>query len=414
MLLTSILLFALCVIISAFFSVSETSYIAVKPHTLDYLEKTGTPRAGAVKKILARIDEFLATVLIGNNLANAAAASLATSVVSSLIRNENLAVLLATLGTTVFILMFSELNPKIYATHHPTRISIFLSPFVRVALFLLFPVVKLFMLVNRRVFRPGAPRASAELSRSMAEEEAKALIHSGIKGFPAHRKAMITEIVDLAARPVKEIMIPRPRIKAIEASSSREQILKTIVAEGFSRYPVFRGRMDHIEGLVYVKDLFVFLAADRPFELAAILRKPFFVPESAPVENVLLQMQKNAVQMAFIVDEFGNMEGLVTLEDILEQIVGEIRDEYDAPAEDWIIPAENGAVIINGSAGIKEINKRLGLGIPESADYTTLAGFFLAEFGRIPEEKDVLLYGGRRFIIAKMDKRQVGLVRVEP
>jgi len=412
MILPSILLFVFCIILSAFFSSSETAFIAVKPHTLDYLEKKGFRRAGSVKRILSRVDEFLATMLIGNTVVNVAAASLATSIASTYVRNENQAVLLATAGTTVLLLLFSELNPKIYANHHPARLSLFVSPVVRVFQVILFPLVKLFMLISRRLF-PTRARTSTALSRTMAEEEAKALLHSGLKGLPAHRKAMITEIVDLASRPVKEIMIPRPRIKAIEITSSREQVLKTVVAEGFSRFPVFRGRMDHLEGLIFVKDLFPCLTGDRQFDLPALLRKPFFVPESAPVEKVLLQMQEKAVQMAFIVDEFGNMEGLVTIEDILEEIVGEIRDEYDAPEEDWYLPAENGAVIIKGSASIKDVNKRLGLNLPESGEYTTLAGFFLSEFGRIPEEKDVLLHGGRRFIIVKMDKRQVGLVRVE-
>ncbi|MCX6566789.1 MAG: hemolysin family protein [Candidatus Aminicenantes bacterium] len=412
MILSSILLFALCVVLSAFFSSSETAFIAVKPHTLDYLEKKGSSGAGRVKKILSRVDDFLATVLIGNTLVNAAAASLATALASSLVRNENTAILLATAATTVVLLIFSEINPKIYAAHHPARLSLFVSPVIRLLLVLFYPLVKIFTFLSRLIFRSKA-KTPAGLSRAMAEDEAKALLHSGIKGLPEHRKAMITEIVDLAARPVKEIMTPRPRIRAIEASSTREQILKTVVAEGFSRFPVYRGRMDHIEGMIYTKDLIRYLANDRPFDLAAVLRPPFFVPESAPIEKVLLQMQDEAVQMAFVVDEFGNMEGLVTIEDILEEIVGEIRDEYDDPEEDWHVPADDGAVVIKGSAGIKDINKTLGLGLPESVDYTTLAGFFLHEFGRIPREKDVLLHDSRRFIVVKMNKRHISQVRVE-
>ncbi len=412
MILSSVLLFFLCVILSAFFSSSETAFIAVKPHTLDYLEKKGSSRAGRVKKILSHVDDFLATVLIGNTLVNAAAASLATALASSLVRNKNTAILLATAGTTVILLLFSEINPKIYAAHHAAKLSLFFSPVIRLFLVLFYPLVAVFTFLSRLIFRSKA-KIPAGLSRAMAEDEAKALLHSGIKGLPEHRKAMITKIVDLAARPIKEIMTPRPRIKAIEASSTREQILKTVVAEGFGRFPVYRGRMDHIEGLIYTKDLIRYLANDRPFELSAVLRPPFFVPESAPIEKVLFQMQDEAVQMAFLVDEFGNMEGLVTIEDILEEIVGEIRDEYDDPEEDWYVPAEPGAVVVKGSAGIKDINKTLEWGLPESADYTTLAGFFLHEFGRIPREKDALLYGGRRFVVVKMNKRHISQIRVE-
>ncbi|MBN1939823.1 MAG: HlyC/CorC family transporter [Candidatus Aminicenantes bacterium] len=412
MILTTVLLFFLFIILSAFFSMSETAFIAVKPHTLEYLEKKGSRRAGMVRKITARIDKLLTAILIGNNLVNTAAAALATSLATSLLGNDTGAILLATAGTTVFLLVFSEINPKIFATRHPLRISLLFAPVFRLLLVLFSPLVHLFGFPTRVLFRSRGKTPDAR-SLFIAEEEAKALLHSGLKSLPAHRKAMISEIVDLASRPVKEIMIPRPQIKAIEVSSSREQILKLVESEGFSRYPVYRGRMDHIEGVIYVKDLFLCLASGRPFELTAHLRKPFFVPESAPVEKVLLQMQEKGIQLALVVDEFGNMEGLVTLEDILEEIVGEIRDEYDAPEEDWHLPAEDGAVIIKGSAGIKEINKRLGLNLPESPDYTTLAGFLLSEFGRIPKEKDVLLHGGRRFIVVRMEKRRVGLVRVE-
>jgi len=412
MILPLILFFVLCVILSAFFSSSETAFIAVKPHTLDYLEKNGSARAGRVKKILSRVEDFLAAVLIGNTLVNVAAASLATALVSSFVRNNNTAVLLATAGTTIILLLFSEINPKIYAARHPARLSLFVSPLIRFLIVLFFPLIRVFMFLSRLIFR-ARPEAPAGLSRAGAEEEAKALLHSGIKGLPEHRKAMISEIVDLAARPIKEIMTPRPRIKAIEASSSRDQILKTILAEGFSRFPVYRGRMDHIEGMIYTKDVIRYLVNDRPFEISAVLRPPFFVPESAPIEKVLLQMQDEAVQMAFLVDEFGNMEGLVTIEDILEEIVGEIRDEYDDPVEDWYVPAENGAFVVKGSAGIKDINKALDWDLPESADYTTLAGFFLHEYGRIPREKDVLLHGGRRFIVVKMNKRHISQIRVE-
>jgi putative hemolysin len=413
MLLSSIFIFIFFILLSAFFASSETAFIATNPYTLDYLEKKGSKRAGSVKKILDRVDDFLATILIGNTLVNVAAASLATSIVSSLVHNEKQAILLATSGTTLILLFFSEINPKVYAAYNPLKISFFLAPIVRIFIFLFYPFVKIFTFVSRGIFHQNG-QAASELSRMMTEDETRALLHSGIRGLPAHRKAMIAEIFDLAARPVKEIMIPRPRIKAIDASFTREQILEAVLTEGFSRFPVYRGRIDHIEGLVYTKDLIPYLATGRPFDLAAVLRKPFFVPESASVEKVLLQMQDKAVHMAFVVDEFGNMEGLVTIEDILEEIVGDIRDEYDDPEEAWYTPAENNAVIIKGSAGIKDINKSLSLSLPESAAYTTLAGFFLYEYGRIPNEKDVLVHSGRRFIVEKMNKRHISLIRVEP
>jgi putative hemolysin len=415
MLLAPILLFVLCLVLSALFNSSETAFIGANPYTIDYLEKKGSKRAGLVKRILAKVDDFLATVIIGNTLVNVAAASLATYVFVALLPGHKGAILLATVTTTLLLLFFSELNPKVYAAYNPLKLSFFLAPVVRGFMILFTPLVKAFTFLTKLLFGGQEEGRRPSLARTMTEDETRELLATGIRGMPAHRKNMIAEIFDLASRPVKEIMTPRTRVKAIEIGATRDQILETALQEGFSRFPVFRGRMDHIEGLVHTKDLIPYLTAGRPLELGQILRNPFFIPESVSVEKALLQMQDRAVHMAFVVDEFGNMEGIVTLEDVLEEIVGDIRDEYDdEEEEDWCTPAGNGVFILKGSAGIKEVNKRLPLRLPESDDYTTLAGFFLYEFGRIPKEKDFLVRAGFRYVVEKMVKRHISLIRVEP
>jgi len=413
MLLPSILVFVLFLILSAFFSSSETAFIGSNPYTLDYLEKKGSKRAGAVKGILSRIDDFLATILIGNTLVNAAAASLATSVLVTFVPDRETAILLATIATTLLLLVFAEINPKIYAAYNPHKISFLFAKPVRAFMILFYPFVKAFTFLSSLLF-PSTERGTVSMSRSITEDETKVLLSTGVKGISAFRKKMIAEILDIASRPVKEIMTPRPQIKAIEIGATRAQIMDTVLSEEFSRFPVYRGRLDHIEGLIHTKDMIPYLTGDKEFQLSKILRKPYFVPESASVEKVLMQMKENAVHLAFVVDEFGNMEGIVTLEDIIEEVVGEIRDEYDAKEEDFFSPAGENAFLIKGAAGIKDINERLGLGLPESGEYTTLAGFFLFEFGRIPAERDALAFEGRRFAVEKMNKRHISLVRVEP
>jgi len=413
MLLPSILVFVLFLILSAFFSSSETAFIGSNPYTLDYLEKKGSKRAGAVKGILSRIDDFLATILIGNTLVNAAAASLATSVLVTFVPDRETAILLATIATTLLLLVFAEINPKIYAAYNPHKISFLFAKPVRAFMILFYPFVKAFTFLSSLLF-PSTERGTVSMSRSITEDETKILLSTGVKGISAFRKKMIAEILDIASRPVKEIMTPRPQIKAIEIGATRAQIMDTVLSEEFSRFPVYRGRLDHVEGLIHTKDMIPYLTRDKEFQLSKILRKPYFVPESASVEKVLMQMKENAVHLAFVVDEFGNMEGIVTLEDIIEEVVGEIRDEYDAKEEDFFSPAGENAFLIKGAAGIKDINERLGLGLPESGEYTTLAGFFLFEFGRIPAERDALAFDGRRFAVEKMNKRHISLVRVEP
>jgi putative hemolysin len=410
--IASILLFLVFVILAAFFSASETAFISSSPYTLDYLQKKGSKRAGAVKRILARVDDFLATILIGNTLVSVAAASLATSLVAGLVPHKNTAVVLATAATTILLLFFAEINPKIYAAYNPLKLSFLFARPIRACMILLYPLVKAFTFLSSLLF-PSAGRDAHGGSRAITEDETKILLTTGVKGMSAYRKKMIAEILDIASRPVKEIMTPRPRIKAIEITAPEEQVLDTIRGEEFSRFPVFRGRLDHIEGLIHTKDVIPYLMARKPLDLASILRKPFFIPESVSVEKALIQLQEHAVHMAFVVDEFGNMEGLVTLEDIIEEIVGDIRDEYDVREEEWLSPAGEGISLVKGATGIKALNERLPLGIPESGDYTTLAGFFLYEFGRIPHEKDALTYKGARYSVEKMTKRHITLVRVE-
>ena len=410
--LPSILLLLIFVLLSAFFNSSETAFIASNRTTLESLEAKGSKAAGRVRRILARVNDFLTTILVGNTLVNAAAASLATYIAGTLVADREQAVLAATIATTLIILVFSELNPKIYATRHPVKTAMLLSRPIRWLMAALFPVVKAFTLLTGLIF-PERKDGAGSSSGAISVDETRILLKRGVTGVSAFGRNMITEILDIAATPVKEIMTPRPAVKAVEIGMTRDQVLGLVRSEGFSRYPVYRGRLDHIEGLIHAKDILSALV-DRPdFDLPALVRKPFFVPESAPVEKALLQMQQNAVHLAFVVDEFGNMEGIVTLEDILEEIVGEILDESDIAEEAIATPAGDRAWHVKGSARIKDLNKSIALGLPESGDYSTLAGFFLAEFGRIPREGDSVVRGALTLTVERMAKRHIGLVRVE-
>jgi putative hemolysin len=414
MLLSSILLFALFLALSAFFAASETALIAANPYTVDSLARKGSKRAAHIKKLRARIENLLAAILIGNTLANIAAASVSTLIFVSIIPdNRNQAVLLATAATTVIILFFGEINPKTFAAHNPLKVSLWVIHPIRLFLVLFYPLIKAFTLLSSRfVRRPGAEDGAKPAS--LNEEEIKIVLASGVKGLSSLRSKMISGVLDIGSRSVKEIVVPRSQVKAIEIDSGFRQILETILSSGYSRYPVFKGRMDNIEGLIHAKDIVPYLVDNKEFEIRRLLRKPLFVPESAPLEKVLIQMQDSAVHMAFVVDEFGSLEGLVTLEDIIEEIVGEIQDEYDDKAEEqWFHKEGDGIYIIKGNAPVKEISQRLPIEFPDKVEYTTLAGFLLFKFGRIPHEKDSLDHLGHRFTVEKMNKRHISLVRVE-
>jgi len=412
MLLPSVLLFFLFLGLSAFFSSSETAFIASNPYTLESLEKKGSRKAKLVRKIISRTGDLLAAIVVGNTLVNAAAASLATSVFVTLIPNKSQAIPAATLVTTLLLVFFGELNPKTYAAFNPIKISFLFAYPVKFIMILFSPLVKILSFLSGMIF-PASKKRAGGLAHNVSEEEVRILMSSGIRGLSALRKKMISGVMDIGTRPVKEIMVPRPQVKSIDIDASFSQLASIIRGAAYSRYPVFKTRVDNVEGIIHTKDIIPYLIDHKDFNIRTIIRKPFFVPESASLEKVLVQIQENAVHMAVIVDEFGAMEGIVTLEDILEEIVGEIQDEYDSKSDDeWLSRVDENVFIIKGSAPIKDINQRLPLGLPEKPDYTTLAGFFLYEFGRIPGERESFEYKGALFFVEKMNKRHISLVRI--
>lgn len=411
MLFPALILFLLFLILSAFFSSSETSFIAASPYKLDYLEKQGKKKAKLVKKMLSKVDQLLATILVGNTLVNAAAASIATYIFVSFIPNKNQAVLLATIVTTVLILVLSEITPKTYAAYNPLKLSFWFVQPIRFFVFIFFPFVRVFTFFSRLLF-PSSKKRKVALGRVLDEEEMKYLVTGRIEGMSALRKKMISGVLDIGSRPIREIMIPRPQIKAIEINASTQQIMDTILSGGFSRFPVYKGGLDNIEGVIHAKDVIPYLVEYKKIKLSELIRKPFFLPESASLEKALLQMQETANHLVFVVDEFGNVEGIVTLEDILEEIVGEIEDEYDAKTEEMVTKVEENVYVARGRTPIKDINQSLPFDLPERGEYTTIAGFFLYEAGKIPQEGEVLNYKGNKFVVDKMSKRHISLLRI--
>lgn len=412
MLLPALILFFFFLLLSAFFSSSETAFIASNPHRINYLEKRGNKKAKLVRKMGAKVDNLLATILIGNTLVNAAAASIATSVLVSFLPDKNQAVLYATVVTTFLILIFSEITPKTYAAYNPVKLSLLFVQPLRFFVLVFFPLVKAFTFFFRLIF-PSSEKKDFGMTRTLNEEEIKVMLSMGIKGMSPLRKKMISGILDIGSRPVREIMIPRPQVKAIEINVSLGEILSFIQSEGHSRFPVYTERLDNINGVIHAKDIIPYLVESKDFNIKKLLRPPLFVPESVSLERVLRMMQEITKHLVFVVDEFGNMKGIVTMEDILEEIVGEIQDEYDPEVEELITKLEKNAYIVKGQTSIKELNQRLSLDLPSKGEYTTLAGFFLTEFRSIPQKGDILNYKGHKLVVEKMLKRHITLIRIE-
>lgn len=411
MILPAIALFVVFLLLSALFSSSETAFISVNPYAIDALAQKGSARAGIVKAILSRVDRFLATIVIGNTVVNAAAASVSTYVfVSFFPDNKNQAVLLATLTTTILLLLFGEFNPKTLAAYHPQKMALLLAYPVKLFSYLFYPLVGAFTFMTGLLF-PGSREAAP--SRTLNEEEIKLLLSTGVRSISTLRRKMISQTLDIGTRPIKEIMIPRPEVRAIDAALPSARIVEAILASSHSRFPVFRGRMDNIEGVLHARDILPYIIDNKQFAIEPLLRKPLFVPESASIEKVLLQMQEHSSHLVFVVDEFGTIEGIVTVEDVIEEIVGDIQDEFDPQGREWFTAVDASAFVVAGAAPLKALNQKLPRPLPERKDYTTLAGFFLYEFERIPREGDVLEVSGYALTVERMNKRHISQVRVQ-
>lgn len=412
MLLPALILLFFFLLLSAFFSSSETAFIASNPYKINYLGEKGNQKAKLVQKMTAKVDNLLATILIGNTLVNAAAASITTFVFVSFLPDKNQAVLYATVVTTFLILIFSEITPKTYAAYNPIKLSLLFVQPMRFFVLVFFPLAKAFT-VFFRLISPSSEKKDFGMTRSLNEEEIRLMLSMGTKGMSSLRKKMISGILDIGSLPIREIMIPRSQVKAIEINITLPKMLSLIKSEGHSRFPVYREQLDNIRGVIHVKDLIPCLVESKDFNIEKLLRPPLFVPETASQEKVLRIMQKTTKHLAFVVDEFGNMKGIVTMEDILEVIVGDIQDEYDPEVEELIFQLEKNTFIVKGQTSIKELNQRLLLDFPSNGEYTTLAGFLLKEFRSVPQKGDILNYKGHKLVVEKMTKRFIAQIRIE-
>jgi len=223
---------------------------------------------------------------------------------------------------------------------------------------------------------------------------------------------LISNVLNFSDVTVREVMRPRADVIAIEASASLEQIIHVLEESGYSRIPVYRQEFDNIIGVLHSKDLLGHLRRSERFEIEQVARKPFFVPDSAPVTEVLRQMKQKKNHFAVVVDEYGVMEGIVTLEDILEELVGEIHDEHDLE-EDQVFVRPDGSVLLDGRVTIRELNRRVALDLPESDDYTTITGFLMAQTGKLPVLGDTIVHDGLVFTVEKTEGRRITRLRVE-
>ncbi|MEW5770744.1 MAG: HlyC/CorC family transporter [Pseudomonadota bacterium] len=403
---------ALLLLVSGFFSASETSMMAVNRYRLRTLAKSGHRGARLAEWLLAQTDKLLGVVLLGNNLVNAAAASLVTLIAFRLFGQNELALTLSTLTVTFLILVFSEVTPKVLGASYPERIapaaSFVLAPLLK-AFYPAVWFVNLFVQGLLRLLRLN-PQAAAE--NSMGVEELRTLLAESGSFLPAQHRGILMNLFDLEQVTVDDVMRPRGQIEAIDLASEPEDLLHQLVTSHHSRLPVYDGEPNNVIGMLQVRRALARLR-EQEFEreeFRALLREPYFIPSGTSLYNQLAQFQATRQSLGLVVDEYGELQGLVTMEDILEEIVGEFSTFRPGEQGESVLEAD-GSVMVEGGASLRELNRKLGLELPTDGP-RTLNGLLLERLEAMPEPGVSVMIEGYPVEIIQVQGRMVKTARV--
>jgi putative hemolysin len=410
------------VLLSVFFSAAETAYIALNRRRLKYQEDAGDRKAGVIHRIVSNPDRLLGVILFGVTMAEIAAAGLVTSLITAYVAPEHneIAGLAGSVGFSFFVLIICELTPKIIAAAHPEQLSRKLLPAVRFFLVVFSPFARLAAwLANGIVSLAGLDSVVSPFPQGASQEEIKAMIaDAGEASVPNAKKLMLHNVFDIDTKQIREVMIPRGEVTAIDIDADVADILDTVNKTNYSRVPVYRKGFDNPLGILHVKDLLQYLQKGASGEgkvgeisIDALLRPIHFVPDSARLDAVLRRLQAMRLHMAVVVDEFGGVAGIVTLEDLLEEIVGEIQDEHDSEA-DAVRDLGANVYSIAGNLPVRDFNRSFDDKIPEAPEYTTVAGFLESLTERLLEEGETVRYGSLSFTIEQASGFRIDSIRV--
>ncbi len=407
-----------CFLVAALASGTETALTSVGRLRVRHLAEQGSRAAAILQRLRADPNRFLSTVLFTNTLA-LIVASTATALMSDsiLIRwgvGSGLRLwltLLVSVGLSVILLIGAEVTPKTLAITHAERVALMAAgPVDRIASFL-GPVLWIVTLISRAITGGRAARAPY-----LTEEELLTLLHvseeQGVIEEQEHQ--MIHGIIEIGDKTVREIMIPRTDIVAVEKSAGLRDIIKLFKQHRHTRMPVYEHDMDHVIGLIHTKDLLLFytLSSSEKFDMDKVVRPIEFTPEQKKVDELLNEMRTKKVHMMIVVDEYGGTAGLVTLEDLLEEIVGEIRDEYDTAEQEQLQIISDHEARVDAGFPLEELNERLHLGIEESGDYDSVGGYVHSMLGKIAETGDSFNSGRAKWIVEKVHGRRIETIRL--
>lgn len=399
------------ILLSGFFSGAETAITTLWPWKVRELaEREG--RRGPFHLLQLDITRFLTTILVANNLVNVAAAALVTNAATKAFGSRGIGY--ATGVVTVLLLFFGEITPKSIAVHNADRLARWVVYPIYALSVLFYPLGRVFTWTSARVLR--LLRLEPAATPLVSQDELRLIVHGAEQSgsIEEDEQDMISNVLEMSLTQVEEVMVPRVDIVAIESSDTIDEFLTLVRSHRFSRLPVYREQIDHIVGVAYVKDLIHRLGTPdwrNALSLPDITQPAYFVPESKPISDLMVDMRRRKTHMAIVLDEFGGVAGLVTLEDIIEEIFGEIYDEHDKKAETDIEPQAGGGFLIRGTAEIDDVASALGVELAERGSYITLSGLLLDLLGRIPKQGEVVESQGFRFEIVEADDRRILRVR---
>lgn len=395
-------------ILSAFFSASETALLGLSKIKMKNLEAKGSQEAVRVSKLLTKPKKLLSSILVGNNLVNIAASALATSVAIHYFGGAGIGIATATM--TIVILVFGEITPKSFAIKSAEKIAIKVTPIMFVIVWVFNPVTKVLLGFTHLLMKIMGSEPNEE-EPFITEEELKTMISIGHEEgvLEKEEKMMLHKVFVFGDLLVRDVMVPRIEVDMISLSDDYNFVRNVYKKNRYSRIPVFENSHDNVVGVLFMKDLFSYVD-NGEFEIGKRMREPFYVYENELIAKVFFEMKKKRAHLAVVIDEYGGMAGIITLEDMLEEIVGEIYDEYDEVEK--IKTIDKDEYIVKGSIRIRELNELIDVDI-EQGDFDTLAGFIIDYLGRLPKSHEKFKYKDLNIVIDHADKKRILTVRIK-
>ncbi len=408
-------IFAL-LLFSAFFSGSETALTAASRATMHKLEGDGVAAAARVNKLIARRERLIGAILLGNNLVNISASALATALFLNLFGDSGVAI--ATIVMTFVVLIFAEVLPKTVAIARTNRLAMWVAPGISFFVTLFAPIVLVIQTLVRRVLHLFGIDIGEEQDVLSAHERLRGAIelHHSEGAVVKDDRDMLGGILDLREMEVLDVMVHRKNMEVIDAGQPADVIVREVLKSAHTRLPLWKEDPENIIGVLHQKDLLRALSKvdwdASKLDIEEIANEPWFVPETTGLQSQLNAFLRKQVHFALVVDEYGVLMGMVTLEDILEEIVGEIRDEHDVPVQ-GVRPQPDGTYNVDGSVPVRDLNRALDWSLPDE-EATTIAGLVIHEAQTIPEPNQVFVYYGYKFEILRRHRNQITALRVTP